>query len=59
MIPFIYVMDEESRDQLSAMGYKLIKCDDENRIWVFDNPDKMNFSTELDIPHVKSNILTF
>lgn len=59
MMPFIYVMDEASRDQLKAMGYKLIKCDEDHHIWVFDNPDKMDFSAELNVPHVKSNILTF
>lgn len=56
---FIYVMDEASRDQLKALGYKLIKCDEVNRVWIFDNPDKLNFSTELNVPHVVSNILTF
>ena len=58
-MPFIYVMDEESRDELKEMGYKLIKSDEANGVWVFDNPDKLNFSTELNVPHVASNVLTF
>lgn len=56
---FIYVMDEESRDQLLSMGYKLIKENEANGVWVFDNPDKLSFSAELNVPHVASNILTF
>lgn len=58
-MPFIYVMDAESRDHLLALGYKMIKANEAQHIWVFDNSDKMNFSVELTVPHVASNVLTF
>lgn len=57
MNPFIYVMDEDSRDELLALGYKLIRSDETAGIWVFDDPSKLNFSKELHVPHVASTML--
>lgn len=54
MSPFIYVMDEESRDELLAMGYKLIRSDDVAHVWVFDDPTRLQFTKELKVPHIMS-----
>lgn len=59
MSPFIYVMDEESRDELLSLGYKLIRSDEAAGIWVFDDPTKLSFSKEMRVPHVVSPVLTF
>lgn len=58
-MPFIYVMDEESKDKLLALGYRLIKGNEEKRVWVFDTPEKFTFSSAPDVPHVASNMLVF
>lgn len=56
---FVYVMDEESRDRLVSLGYKLLKYDERNSVWCFENkvPDALAF--ELDIPCVVSSVMTF
>lgn len=57
---FIYVMDMESRDKLLDRGYKLIKANERNDMWIFDLPDHLRFSSDLDdVPHVVSNRMTF
>ena len=56
---FIYVLDPESRDALLAAGYKLVKEDRNNKIWVFENRNECSFSVDFDFPHVMSDILTF
>ena len=56
---FIYVMNEEGANVMEAHGYRLLKYDDRQGIWCFENkqPDNMAFS--LDVPCVFSNTLTF
>lgn len=57
---FIYVMDMESRDKLLDRGYKLVKANERNDMWIFSLPDHLQFSADLDdVPHVVSNRLTF
>lgn len=59
MMDFIYVFGKEHRDRMLNMGYRLLKHSESQDLYVFDNPDKMNFSLDLDIPHVLTNVLTF
>lgn len=61
---FIYVMRTEDRDKMADLGYHLIKGDDRNSIWVFDNDNRIDFSSESEvskagIPYVLSDVLTF
>lgn len=56
---FIYVLSPETRDEMIAAGYVLLKEDKFNKIWVFENSDPRNYSLDFDFPHVMSNILTF
>lgn len=62
---FIYVMHDEDKNKLTELGYKLLKEDCKNNIWVFANKkEEMRFSNtdilkEKQIPHITSSILTF
>lgn len=56
---FIYVLSPESRDEMIAAGYTLLKEDKHNKIWVFENGEPSNFSLTFDFPHVLSDVLTF
>ena len=61
---FIYVMREADRDKMMELGYHLIKGDDRNSIWAFDNDGQMNFSSGDEvskggISYVLSDVLTF
>lgn len=55
---FIYVMDTESRDLLLKHGYKLLKENEQQTVWVFKNKDDQQFDS-FDIPCVVSDVLTF
>ena len=50
---FIYVFDENARDQLLSRG-----CDNEKHIFVFLNTGNLNFE-DKDIRYVLSDTLTF
>lgn len=55
---FLYVFDKESRDELLVAGFKLLKSDKKNDVYVF--ADQMDMSFKLaDISFVRSNTLTF
>ena len=58
MEKFIYVFSEDARDKLIKLGYKLIKSDERNRAYIFENSDILKFE-QLDISAIKSNTLTF
>lgn len=55
---FLYVFDKESKDELIAAGFKLLKHDKKNDIYVFANRMDMAFAL-ADISFVRSNTLTF
>ena len=55
---FIYVMDIESRDKLVSLGYRLLKGNDTDTVWVFENKMQKQFDN-LDIHCVVSDVLTF
>lgn len=58
MYKFIYVFTKEISDALAAQGFNLVKSDEENKIYVFENDPtaKLQFSKG---DFVFSNILTF
>lgn len=58
MANFIYVFNEEARDKLLDMQFKMLKSDKNNHIYIFVNDGKGNFSID-DISYVLSNTLTF
>lgn len=41
---FIYVFDKNTRDTLIANGYQLIKADERQNIYVFENKEVCIFS---------------
>lgn len=63
---FIYTNDLNTKNILLSLGYKLLKCND-NKIWVFENDDKLLLSNETVYQFTKtqkekivfSDILTF
>lgn len=58
MEKFLYVFDKESRDELIHAGFKLMKSDKKNDIYVFAN--RMDMAFELaDISFVRTDTLTF
>lgn len=61
---FVYVMSVEDKEKMVKMGFSIIKSDPNNNIWVFENPDVMNFESgdkisDAGISCIMSDILTF
>ena len=61
---FIYVMSEEDRNKLSALGYSQLKQDAANHVWIFQTKDTVSFAEENEIDragisYVLSDVLTF
>ncbi|WP_298652344.1 hypothetical protein [uncultured Eubacterium sp.] len=55
---FIYVFDENARDQLLSRGCEMLGQNSEKHIFVFLNTGNLNFEYG-DIRYVLSNTLTF
>lgn len=55
---FIYVFSIEDRDNLISKNYNLIKSDERNNVYVFDNNDQLVFDN-TNMKFVYSDILTF
>lgn len=55
---FVYVFDLEDKQALLDRGYELIKADDKNGVYVFNNDDQLKFS-DLNINYVLNNTMTF
>lgn len=58
MEKFIYVFTENSRDRLLSKGYRLLKEDEANNIFIFANTDSMSFDLN-GIIHLASDTLLF
>lgn len=61
---FAYVMTATDREKMLQLGFKLLKEDCGNHIWVFTMPESMVFAAEdrlaeTGIRYVLSNTLTF
>ncbi len=59
---FIYVMDKKGKKELLKKGFKLLKEDKANSIWVFENKymdDVACFDLDVECPHILSDVLTF
>lgn len=57
---FIYVFDEDTRKKMLDMGFKALKSDDKNGIYVFKNPDlSEEHFAKYDFEVILSNVLTF
>lgn len=60
---FLYVMDSESRDKLTHLGYTLLKYNNsiDYPVWIFEYEPTEKFSLDhpIDIPCVVSDTLTF
>lgn len=59
---FIYVMDEKARKELLKKGFALLKADEANSIWIFENKfanEEASFNLGFECFHVLSDVLTF
>ncbi len=54
---FIYVFSDEDRDILLQNGYTLLKADENNNLYIFENSGAKY--EELGVAFVLSNTLTF
>lgn len=58
MYKFIYVFTKETSDELVTQGFNLVKSDEKNKVYVFENNPKKQFTfSKKDF--VFSNTLTF
>lgn len=51
-------MSIKDKENLQALGYKLLKSDDKHSIYVFENKLGLNFSIS-DMAYILSDTLTF
>lgn len=58
MSKFVYVFTISARDMLLKKGYRLLKSDDANNIFIFANTDKMSFDMK-GVIHLESDTLSF
>lgn len=56
---FIYVMTSKDKDKLKSLGYNLLKADEKNSIYVFENKINLNFELGSTMQYVLSDTLTF
>jgi len=55
---FIYTIHSEARDRLLKLGYVLLKQDERNNIYVFENKPGVDLSF-MDNGYILSDTLTF
>ena len=64
MNKFVYVMSEADRDKLLKLGYKLIRSDEVNKVFAFENKKELAFECgehpleAQDVNFVLSSVLT-
>lgn len=58
---FIYVFDTDARDKLLSANYQLLKSDEQQSIFVFENKETHTFAASAteDFTFVLSDTLTF
>ena len=61
---FVYVMSQEDKEKMLQMGFRLVKSDSDNNIWVFENQTVMTFDDEdrianAGVSFILSDMLTF
>lgn len=56
---FIYVTNQKDKDKLEMLGYNLLKSDECNSIYIFENKASMKFESIGDMQYVLSDTLSF
>ena len=56
---FIYIFDNSDKERLVKSGYKLLKEDNINSIYVFESSTELSFAEQGVEKYVFSNVLTF
>lgn len=52
-------MTSKDKDKLKSLGYNLLKADEKNSIYVFENKINLNFELDSTMQYVLSDTLTF
>lgn len=55
---FFYVFSKDARDELLAAGYMIIKNDEHNNMYIFENKKNLTFDKKK-VKHLETNTLTF
>ncbi len=55
---FIYVFNLEARDKLLAENYRMLKCDERQNIFIFENKENCNFAA-IGVSYILSDTLSF
>lgn len=55
---FIYVFSDEDRDKLIAAGFRMMRHDDKQHIYTFENREDLHFALK-NMAYMPSNTLTF
>lgn len=56
---FIYVFDSADKERLVSIGYKLLKEDSMNSIYIFETDAKLSFAGQGVEKFIFSDVLTF
>lgn len=56
---FIYIFNNSDKERLVKSGYKLLKEDNINSIYVFESSTELSFAEQGVEKYVFSNVLTF
>ena len=56
---FVYIFDNSDKERLVKSGYKLLKEDNINSIYVFESNTELSFAEQGIEKYVFSNVLTF
>lgn len=56
---FIYIFNNSDKERLVKSGYKLLKEDNINSIYVFESNTELSFAEQGVEKYVFSNVLTF
>ena len=65
MNKFVYVMSEEDRDKLLQLDYKLLRSDEVNKVFIFENKQELTFEygehplEAQNVNFILSSVLTF
>lgn len=65
MNKFVYVMSEGDKEKLLQLGYKLLRSDKVNKVFIFENKKELTFECDehpleaQNVNFILSSVLTF
>ena len=58
MEKFIYIFDSDTKTELLSRGYRLLKCDERQKLYIFENKPCAQFSLDKN-KFILTNTLSF